>query len=183
MKQQSYPLPQSSPNFVSFFPSLGSLRWISSKVSRSRNKIQHTQTLYGQCILSLLMCQQNCAPVQGQHHFYMFQMTAALTACLKCSSIKQGSLLFLLQCIGNRKWNTNNFKLLKTLPSVSRLSRQCGILDISQPHRPPRPITGIALFTGIGLLFCAVFIVCNVSFIVCVALCAVFCLSVMCYFV
>jgi hypothetical protein len=32
-------------------------------------------------------------------------------------------------------------------------------------------------------LFGVAFIVCNVSFIVCVALCAVFCLSVVCYFV
>jgi hypothetical protein len=28
---------------------------------------------------------------------------------------------------------------------VSRLSRQCGILNISQPYRPPQPFTGIAL--------------------------------------
>jgi hypothetical protein len=52
---------------------------------------------------------------------------------------------------------------------MSRLPRQYGILDISQHYRLPRPAKGIALFFFFGILF----IVCNVPFNVCVALCAV----------
>jgi hypothetical protein len=32
------------------------------------------------------------------------------------------------------------------LTSLSRLSKQCGVLNISQPYRPPLPVMGTALF-------------------------------------
>jgi hypothetical protein len=40
-----------------------------------------------------------------------------------------------------------------SLLTVSRLSRQCGILNILQHYRPPRPVTWIALLYGDGVCF------------------------------
>jgi hypothetical protein len=50
----------------------------------------------------------------------------------------------------------------------------------STSHNP----TGLdSLLQEQRYVFCVVFIVCNVSFIVCVVLCAVFSLSMLCHFV
>jgi hypothetical protein len=43
--------------------------------------------------------------------------------------------------------------LTTLLPPVSQLFRQCGILNISQPYRPPRPGTGIAFTFFIVLAY------------------------------
>jgi hypothetical protein len=56
--------------------------------------------------------------------------------------------------------------------TVNRLSRQFQILDIFQPYRTPRPVTGIAL---LSLRF--------IHFVVCISSRTVFCLSEECYFV
>jgi hypothetical protein len=41
-------------------------------------------------------------------------------------------------------------RLTASLPSMSQLSRQYGIVDISQPYKPPWPVTRIALLLRIS---------------------------------
>jgi hypothetical protein len=72
---------------------------------------------------------------------------------------KIGLYQYILIKLWSTKYNENLFgesmvfTWVTLPPSVSRLSRQCGILNISQPYRPSQPVTRIALLYGDGVCF------------------------------
>jgi hypothetical protein len=55
--------------------------------------------------------------------------------------------------LGSRARAARKARLTTSPLSLSLLSRQCGILNISQPYRPPRSVIGIALLYGDGVCF------------------------------
>jgi hypothetical protein len=52
---------------------------------------------------------------------------------------------------------SQSYRPPRSVTGIVLLSRQCGILNISQPYRPPRPVTGIAL------LYVTIVLVLNVT--------------------
>jgi hypothetical protein len=81
----------------------------------------------------------------------MFAHTQVLTLRMEIFMSLNGAcryLLWFLECTFSAKYNN-----ITLPPSVNQLSRQWGILDISQACRPPRPVKIVFLLTL--LLYCA----------------------------
>jgi hypothetical protein len=67
-------------------------------------------------------------------------------------------ILLAAQWLSTRKcfWGVKHGRCIRltiSLPFVNWLSRQCEVLDISQPYRPPRPLTGIAILVNLPCYF------------------------------
>jgi hypothetical protein len=97
-------------------------------------------------------------PMRGVFFFFFFSNYVILPAALGPGwefnqpltevSIRNRKIVFLGVELGR------SVRPKTTVPrSVSRLSRQCGIHNISQPYRTSRPRTGMFLLYGDGMCF------------------------------
>jgi hypothetical protein len=104
----------------------------------------HFQQWFRHCTTSLRVAGSNASEVTG----FLFDLLNS-TRCIMDLRITQPLTEM------NRP-----VRLTTSTPPVNRVYRKCGILDVSQTYRPPRPVTGIALifftlnlFASDGLLF------------------------------
>jgi hypothetical protein len=73
-----------------------------------------------------------------------------LRTCTRATrrNIPEDTILQYHECSGSK--GRPALKAEFSLPSISVLCKTCGILDISQPYRPPQPLTGIANYVELS---------------------------------